>query len=250
MKKLLFLLLFAPIFTFGQQLLQGRIRYLKTSNWTKQMASIDYLTPQQKEKSAYIWGNRAEWKVYCNLFFDETRSKYEDSDEQADIKSDDSWSNRKDIFCVTRDFSNNLTRDLMVFLGKNLLVEDTIFKPKWKILNDMKEVSGHLCMNASFHDTLRMQQIVAWFALDLPISVGPERFSGLPGAILEININNGGMILSADKIDIRPISVGELDLPKKPKGKKISEADFRAKQARFFKEKRMAEEVPFWGIRY
>jgi GLPGLI family protein len=250
MKKLLFLLVFAPILTFGQQLLQGHIRYLKTSNWTKQMVSVDYLTSQQKEKSAYIWGSRAEWKVYCNLFFDETRSKYEDSNEQADVKDDNTWANRQDAFCVTRDFSKNEARDLITLLGKNLLIEDTIAKPKWKILNDMKEVAGHLCMNASYHDTLKMQEIVAWFALDLPLSFGPERYSGLPGAILEVNINNGGQIISADKIEIRPISIGELDLPKKPKGKKISEADFRAKQANFFREKRAAEEVPFWGIRY
>lgn len=249
MKKLLFLLVFLPAALFSQEKMEGKIRFLITHNWTKKMAAVDYISPQQREKAAYVWGSRSEWKSFATLFFDETHSKYEDSEERAE-PDDEGWSWRKDAFCVTRDFEKKRQRDLLNLLGKNWLVEDSIAAPRWKILNDLKEVAGHLCMSASCEDTLKMQKITAWFALDLPVSAGPERFGGLPGLILEIDINNGAMIASADKIELRPLAPGELDLPKKPKGKLISEADYQAKLRAHFDEKRKAEEMPFWGIRY
>jgi GLPGLI family protein len=249
MKKILLALFLFPVLAFSQPILSGKIKYLKTSNWTKQMAAVDYLTSQQKERAAYVWGNRAEWKQYCELFFDENHSRYIDSDEKAE-PDDEGYSWRADAYCITRDFSTNRQADLMTLLGKVYLVEDSIYTPKWKILNDIKEVAGHICMNASAYDTLRMQRIEAWFALDMPASVGPERFCGLPGAILEININNGGMILTAEKIDLRPLNLGELDLPAKPKRKKINEKTYLEKLAEHFRIKKEAEEMPFWGIRY
>jgi hypothetical protein len=58
------------------------------------------------------------------------------------------------------------------------------------------------------------------------------------------------MTMSAEKIEMRKIEAAELALPAKPKGKKISEADYRKKLKAHFDEKRQAEQPPFWGIRY
>lgn len=82
----------------------------------------------------------------------------------------------------------------------------------------IKEVAGHICMNAYWHDTLKQQKVTAWFAMDMPISGGPERFCGLPGTILEIEINDGAMVITADKIEMKSLTT-EMDLPKKMKVK-------------------------------
>ena len=42
--------------------------------------------------------------------------------------------------------------------------------------------------------------MVVWYAEDIPVSVGPESFSGLPGAILEVNSDNGASITTAVEI--------------------------------------------------
>jgi len=97
-------------------------------------------------------------------------------------------------------------------------------------------------------DTLRGQKIIAWFALDIPVKAGPDRFYGLPGLILEVNINNGAKIMTAEKVDMKALTT-EFDLPKKLKGKKISGADYDAILKKFLDEKRQAEEFP-WGMRY
>jgi GLPGLI family protein len=243
----LFTFLFLPIFLFAQEM-EGSIRYLVTHNWTKKMNAVDYISKQRRERINYMWGSRSEWKVYTNLYFSSKGSKYEDSDERAE-PDDEGYAWRKDVYLIKRDFENNKEFDAIQTLGKTYIIEDSTWVQPWKIKNDLKEVAGHLCMNAYWEDTLKMQKITVWFALDMPLSAGPERLCGLPGVILEVDVNDGGMLIVADKIEMRKLTT-ELDLPKKLKGKRINEAKYREIIKEHVDTKKKAEEPPFWGMRY
>ena len=104
-------------------------------------------------------------------------------------------------------------------------------------------------MNASISDTMRKQNILVWFALDMLVSSGPDRFIGLPGMILEVDINNGALIMTADKIDLKPLTT-ELDVPQKLKGKKIDMLTYTKLIEKQINERKAAEEPWFWGMRY
>jgi GLPGLI family protein len=250
MKKILFvLILLGPSVIWAQQSFEGRIRYLMTQNWPKIYASVPYISKQSRDRVSYMWGNEEEWKMFYNLHFNQNISKYEVSEEKPDQKEEDTWASRKQLFFMKRDFTANTMSDAMQFLGKDYLIEDAIPPIDWKIQNDLKEVAGHICMKAFTEDTMKNQKIVAWFAQDIPLSAGPDRYSGLPGLILEIDINDGAMLLTADKIDLKKLTV-ELDLPKKIKSKKIKNADYQDLVKKHFAEKRKEESFPFWGIRY
>ena len=227
---------------------QGYIRYIRSSNWVKMMASLEYISEQEKARNSYVWGNRSEWKTYCNLFFNDSLSKYEDSEEKVDPNEDD-WSSRKTEYLIQRNFHKNLISDNIDLFGKTYIIEDTLVSQNWKILNDMKEVAGHICMNASWEDTIKGQKVIAWFALDIPIPAGPERFCGLPGLILEVEINNGALIISADKIELKTLT-SELNPPKKLKGKKIKEIDYQSNLYKTIQERKKMEQPYFWGLRY
>jgi GLPGLI family protein len=187
--------------------------------------------------------------MYAELYYSDSASKYLDSDENPD-KDVNTYSWKKDAFFIRRDFSTSQETDLITFLGKNYLINDSLQCPNWKVLNDLKEVAGHICMSASWEDTLKEQEIIAWFAMDIPSSAGPERFCGLPGLILEIDINNGAMIASADKITFSPITAEQLALPTKPKGKSIKETEYQTLYAKHIEDKRKNEDPWFWGVRY
>lgn len=249
MKKILFLiLLFCPALVFSQPM-EGRIRYLVTRHWTKMMSHLDYMSKQSRERASYMWGNRSEWKTYSNLYFNETQTKFELSEEKAEPEDEGGYSWRKELFFIKRDYAKNLQYDGRTLMGKPYLIEDTIAKPKWRILNDLKEVAGHICMNAVMVDTLRKQRIVAWFAQDMLHNGGPESFHGLPGMILEIDVNDGAMILTADLIEMKKLT-NELDPPAKLKGKKIKQADYE-KIVKDQIKQRMVEEQPwYWNIPY
>jgi GLPGLI family protein len=227
---------------------EGVIRYLITHNWSKKLAAVEYISQQTREREAYIAGNRWEWKEYANLYFSPSVSKYEDSEERAE-PDDEGYSWRRQAYHIRRDYSANRQTDLITALGKVYLVEDSIHAPNWKIHNDLKEVAGHLCMKAYCEDTLKMQKIVVWFALDMPLPAGPERLGGLPGLILEADVNNGAMTLVADKIEMKKLAAADLTLPKR-KAKKVDEAGYRKVLRDFYNERRKAEAVPFWGVRY
>jgi GLPGLI family protein len=212
------------------------------------MASVDYISKNQRDRMMYMWGTRSEWKTYTLLHFNATESKYEDSEEEAEPGME-GWSNRKETFFMKQNFRDRTIYNGITMLGKTYLVHDSIVAPAWKILNDMKEVAGHICMNASLTDTLRKQATLAWFALDMPVSAGPDRFTGLPGIILEVDINNGALVMTADKIDLKPLST-ELNVPQKIKGKKINSAEYQRLIEKQIKERKAAEEPWFWGISY
>ncbi len=249
MKKYIIYLLFAlvPCLVSAQET-EGYIRYLITHNYSKKMAALDYISKQQKERMAYMFGSRWEWKQYANFYFNANETKYEDSEESPE-KNTDNYAWRKEAYTIKHNYANNTVRDVMTFLDKPYIIEDSLQIPSWKILNDMKEVAGHICMNAVYEDTLKMQKITVWFALDIPVSGGPERLCGLPGLILEVDVNNGGMIIVADKIEMKKLDK-ELEMPKKIKGKKVTEAEYTAMIRKHIQERRKAEEPPFWGMRY
>lgn len=253
MKKLLIALLLSFSTQVGANAqsdttLQGTVRYLLTHNWTKKMAAVDYLSTQQRERVAYMWGNRAEWKEYTLLHFSPLASRYEESEERAEA-DDVGYSWRKEPLSLRRDFDKNTLSDYITQNGKTYHIEDTLLLPKWKIHNDLKEVAGHVCMRATWEDTIKHQKVVAWFAQDIPVSAGPERLCGLPGLILEVDLNNGGMIITADRITLHRIGK-ELDHPKKIKGKKVKEAQYMQALRQHMKDRREAEEPYFWGMRY
>lgn len=228
---------------------EGEVRYLLTHNWVKKTAALDYISARDRERMAYLWGNRAEWKEYMRLYFSPTRSKYEESPEKAEADMVGyEW--RKEPLLFYRDFERRHQRDVQKVQGKVYLIEDTLQCPTWKVLNDIKEVAGFVCMNAVWRDTLKGHHIEVWFALDLPSPAGPEDLCGLPGLILEANYNHGAMVLVADRVDLRSLSK-ELELPeKKPKGKRISREQYCDMVRKYILEQKEAEKAWFWGVRY
>jgi GLPGLI family protein len=104
-------------------------------------------------------------------------------------------------------------------------------------------------MKAYLDEPIRKHKIVAWFAMDIPLSFGPEGYQGLPGMILELDYNDGAMIVAADKIDVKKLTT-ELNVPEKLKGKKVNQAFINDIALKHIKEKTAAEDPWFWGLDY
>lgn len=124
-----------------------------------------------------------------------------------------------------RNFAAGRKTDFQQFFGKNYLVDDTLAKGNWKVAAETKEILGYTCLKATTVDTSRKREIVAWFTDALPLQTGPSQFGQLPGTILEIDINNGEIVMSAKKVEFKKLEKGEIEAPKK--GDKISDAEFK-----------------------
>ena len=55
---------------------------------------------------------------------------------------------------------------------------------QWDIQSDTLSVCGYVCQKAVCH--FRGRSFEAWFAPDIPVSLGPWKFGGLPGLILKL----------------------------------------------------------------
>ncbi|MDD3688271.1 MAG: GLPGLI family protein [Bacteroidales bacterium] len=225
----------------------GKIHYKVTEDWIKKIMAVDYLNKSRKEHYQYMWGSDSEYSRKSMLIFNTACYRYEEvKDEEANYGF--SW--RTDEYFIFRNLKENYTYDVMRILDKLYVIEDSIQNPNWKILNDLKEVAGHICMNASYYDDVKMNNIVAWFALDWPGSFGPERFGGLPGVILEIDINNGAKVIRAEKIDLYETdSLIEKPVHKK-KIKRISESQYNEMIKKNMDQCKKEERPYFWGMRY
>jgi GLPGLI family protein len=114
---------------------------------------------------------------------------------------------------------------LQEFMGKKYLIEDSLKLMPWKFGPETKEVKGYLCRQASFYNEERKQNVVAWYTDKLRPFLGPENFNTLPGAVLEVNINDGERIITAKNIELRPLKKNEMKIPSG--GTKTTEAAFR-----------------------
>jgi GLPGLI family protein len=246
MKKVAILLMLISFSAFCQEVkTEGLVQYERTTFWVNIMSRLTYLSAEEKDRIKLTWGSTDEgWKQKMTLAFNESQSLYaygEDNAEQG-------WSGRKETFFLTKNFASEHSTDYIDMLGKTYIVDDTLHIPTWKILNQIKEVAGFICMKAETVDTVKNQKITAWFAQDIPVMAGPERYFGLPGLILELDINDGDVVITASKVEFKKLT-NEFNL-KKIKGKKISDAEYTKIIADFIKESIKGERNPYWGLRY
>ncbi len=241
------LLILSGIGLFGQNL-SGEITYERTSYWIKIMEELPYMSQAEKDRAMLTWGDDDGYSSNYLLSFTEDESSYT-HDETGGQSDDNSWTWRKDDYLIYRDLMNMRRTDWLEMLDRTYLVEDTLQFPKWKIRSEIKDIEGYVCMSAETWDTIKNQHIIAWFTDEIPMPIGPEMWGGLPGAILEIEVNGGALVVTATRIDLKPMPDG-IGLPRKMKGKKIDLAKCQDLIKTYLKDSVGAERNPYWSIRY
>jgi GLPGLI family protein len=117
---------------------------------------------------------------------------------------------------VYTDFSSASSIIQKNVFEQTFLIKDTIRKIKWKITDETREIAGYTCRRANglVQDSI---YVVAFYTDKIPISGGPESFSGLPGMILGLAIPHENISWFATKITDEPIAANAFEAPKKGK---------------------------------
>ncbi len=153
------------------------------------------------------------------LFFSADQSLFIESStdaEESPAQSEPNLTETDDGMLVTYDFSENhrwpihfdlktkrLKREVVLFQGgknRQFLVTEDQFPIRWKLARDEKVIGGVLCRKASGY--FRGRNYEAWYAPGIPVRMGPWKFSGLPGLILEIYDLEKQVFFSAIAINI------------------------------------------------
>jgi GLPGLI family protein len=245
MKKIFLLctsLFFTANLCFAQE--SGMVTYAYSRDWVKFWTVCDYIPKAQRDRMAYVWGGDedSKWDRTAELKFnaDEYRFEY--------IPDDESGKWRMNDYIVYRDRAQGETFDVLTLLSKDYVIQDSIVSQQWKIKNDIKEVAGRICMNAVTYDSIKGKEIVAWFALDLPIPLGPDKYCGLPGMILEVDEANGAVIFTATSILFTDEKM-EIEKPTvKKKRKVITLQEYNNILIKYMNECKKMERPFFLGI--
>lgn len=165
-------------------------------------------------------------ELFFQLNFNKTKSEF--------IETNNSKSNLSTIAKAWCDYLNPIFTDLekkiyyynnpkSPYFEKNTYLIYKEVPMNWEITSDYKMINNLKCYKAKtrYQQGGKEKIITAWYCSEIPYSVGPMGYSGLPGAILELQMDN--LLFGAhsiNKLNTEQI----IDFPKV--GKIISEVDY------------------------
>jgi GLPGLI family protein len=123
---------------------------------------------------------------------------------------------------VFRKYKDKRQVEQIGFMTKTFLVDSDLKRVSWKLTHMKKQVLEYECMGAEIKEG--EETVTAYFSPEIPASVGPAKYYGLPGAILSIEINGNPMIIASS---IQLGKVGDpisIDAPQD--GKRMSLQEF------------------------
>lgn len=244
-KIIIILLLFVSSGVVGQAL-SGKVTYERKTFWINIMSKLPFITQEDIDRDRLTWGkNEGKWGEKYEFTFLNNKSIYLEKEQETNYGY--SWKNGK--FILVRDYTEKTSKDLITIVDRDYLIESDSHKYKWKILNEIKEVQGYLCMKAETIDPVKGTKVWAWFTDKIMVSGGPEGYGGLPGLILAMEFNENDCIIEAVSVDLEA-PVDKLPIPKKMKGKKIDREKYVALNKKIIKESVEGRKNPYWRLRY
>lgn len=111
--------------------------------------------------------------------------------------------------------TNQVVTNKKVF-EETFLVKDTARKINWKMTDETREIAGYTCRraNALVMDSI---YVVAFYSEEIPVSGGPESFTGLPGMILGVALPHENVTWFATRVLDAPVAETQLRAPVKGK---------------------------------
>lgn len=145
------------------------------------------------------------------------------------------------------DMAKQTQYEERAFFEKEFLIVDSLKQYKWKLSEETKTIAKQLCKKATTMVTARQMRIsmgggnnkdsaatapvkpketelVVWYAENIPVSFGPDNYTGLPGVIMEIDQDNGATVTSAVEVSAK---YPKKELVAPTKGEKMNRAQFQ-----------------------
>lgn len=183
--------------------------YTKTLNITDEINGIEDVNTRQLIIDKYK--NSTE---YYTLYFNKLKYLFTKAaiDKEVELIGDAS---------IYTDMANQKNIAIRSILGKDFIVEKDMPKAiEWNIESERtKQILNIQCVKATTID-VNGNNVVAWFATEIPFPTGPYGYGGLPGLILRLETKN-------ETYEVTSISSAPEDvLVKEPNVKHVTPQEF------------------------
>lgn len=95
-----------------------------------------------------------------------------------------------------KDFDLKTYKALTTTDGKDINIKTELPTHNWELSPETKIINGFCCKKATTKNTAfkSNQNIVAWYAEEIPVKDGPMFYSGLPGFIIQLEISDTSIL--------------------------------------------------------
>jgi len=259
MKKiqLAFALLVVLTTTVSAQMKEGKISYERKVNMHRNIPD-----PQMKSMIPEFRTDKFE------LIFNESASLFRSV---VDEEAPDPFANagggggggirmnfRMPTTTTYTDIAKQTQYEERAFFEKEFLIVDSLKQYKWKLSEETKTIAKQLCKKATTMVTapqMRVRisrggenntdsaanapkppketELVVWYAENIPVSVGPDNYSGLPGVIMEMDLDNGATVTTAVEVSAK---YPKKELVQPTKGEKMTRAQFQEQMQKLMQD--------------
>jgi len=117
---------------------------------------------------------------------------------------------------IFTDFSTGIATAQKKVYEETFLLKDSIRKINWKLTTEVRTIAGYECRraNAIILDSV---YVVAFYTDKIPVSGGPESFTGLPGMILGVALPHENITWFAKTVTDKTIPATDFKVPVKGK---------------------------------
>ena len=169
------------------------------------------------------------------------------------------------------DVSKQMQYEERAFFEKEFLIIDSLKQYKWKLSEETKTIAKQLCKKATTMITapqMRMRvsiggggnntdtaantprapketELVVWYAENIPVSFGPDNYSGLPGVIMEIDQDKGATVTTAVEVSAK---YPKKELVAPTKGDKMNRAQFQENMQKLMQEMQRGGGIRMGGM--
>lgn len=200
---------------FGQIMHAGKITFERRTNLMKR-----FNDPRMKK---FVNEDNKIKTENFTLLFNDTCSVFKPI--LGDAPDEMAWMTSRNSYYLNTNKNEKLS--ILSVVGQPVYIIDSLPQRHWKITESKRKICGYDCRKAIYqkNDSTRLY---AWFTVELTPSAGPEGFCGLPGTILGLATEDGGIIYFAKSVDFTAPTHDEL-VYSLGKNKLYSMPEFRAK---------------------
>jgi len=177
----------------------------------------DQLPKERRSKKELIFNE--SYSLFLNAEKDESAEDVAMAQGGMMIKMQMSEPDNKLFF----DMEKSKTTEQREFMTRIFLIGSEIQQGEWKITGEQKIILNHPCFQA-VKENEEGEQTIVWFSPSIPVSSGPSVYLGLPGLVLQVELDGGDRTITALSIELKEIDDKLLVKPKK--GKKVSQEEF------------------------
>jgi GLPGLI family protein len=216
-------------FSASAQITSGKIVFERKTNLYKRYKNEDWVKDWIKESD--------HTKVdEFELMFNDSLSVFRPV--ESEEREGYTWMTSKNT--VYQNLHSNSVYSIKDIWRNLIHVTDSLRRRPWKITENKRNIGGYNCRKAIWqqNDSTR---IYAWYSDEISTGVGPESFCGLPGMILGLATEDGGVIYFAKSIEPGQQDAAALK-PPKTKEKVYTSVELRASLEKEYGKEKWSKE--------